>query len=597
MGKFKESLKLQDPQLFSFIEENDLLDLDGIDESDVEEDEEKEIVTFQTILDNAWNSRREFRLLLVAFFKAASDYTTIAKKKKKIGKPKKVGKIDGNFDVPSSEVIIETTKVIGAIIDKLSPEEKDRLLYEKNNPSLKKGKRASTTKMHNKKEKSSPGSLLEISSGNFKIGDDFGNLISAGDPVGFRDLTSFLWVVFSKLLPALEKEPEVLQTVLMNLAHPSILKWLLPHGKRIEEMLDEVYKALCFPSDESVKLWCFVFLRNLVFLALNDSHLRVKFDNFQKKNKQSGRSLSGDDLLLRKHEILEMIVKRGYEGLVFCSPDLKANQSRMNSLVFAENSIVEIMALIPHVTYRVGFQSLRQLGASVMVSQLKKSKKKNKHLKSSAGKLKKDFKNFKFLKACDLWTRAISRIENLRPLAFPLFGVLNCAISLSSKSSIWNSFTLYCYSIINDLAVGTQTFSPIGDPLVDMMKSLDIQYFRKFKQEKAESSVPVDPMKEAIESIEESTTILKKDREASTILLACMEMHRLTSILDRFLSHMATHPAFPEISHYVRSEIKKLSNSTRCGGWKIELQNLLKKCKEKEESWNFYRETETSDAH
>mmetsp|Transcript_85117 Transcript_85117/g.150540 ORF Transcript_85117/g.150540 Transcript_85117/m.150540 type:complete len:889 (-) Transcript_85117:61-2727(-) len=287
--------------------------------------------------------------------------------------------------------------------------------------------------------------------------------------------------------------PEMLEFVLRNCSRPDSLCWLWPFKhlrKRYLRRCCSLWARLDgTQASQPVRLLAFLFIRNSAAMALQA--------RFGEKDKDGAPQL---EVLVRT--VLRAFAEAASQGYSWRS---------LSSFRFMENCILELFRIEDATAYRVGYVCIRQLAlilrnACVAASQggsaqRKGGKEKQKSFKGKGASKKKSNSQMKqiealvswpFVRAMYLWTKAVSSITVLKPLAYPLSMIMLGAVKSRLTSLQHFPFVFHGLTCLNRLAHSLEAFVPVSAHLLKamqvVMQAFDKEQKLRSKHSRAEAS-------------------------------------------------------------------------------------------------------------
>lgn len=302
---------------------------------------------------------------------------------------------------------------------------------------------------------------------------------------------------------------------------------------------------------------------------------------------------------------------------------------------FMENCILELFRLDDATSYRVGYVWIRQLalllrnasmassrGGSVSQAKAKTAKakakakaargraKREKAAKGKAGKEKmgrncdeegeaprrkvkakplEDLMSWQFVRSMYLWTRVVTSVPSLRPLAYPLFMVILGAVK--SRLTNLQCFPFVCHGLtcLNRLAAGLEVLVPLSSHL---LKLLDIVHHQLESKKKLGSKAQDGEDEEAGETVErkppdmEVLLRLSPGREEVLVLVA----ERICGLFCDHLGLLSRSTSFPELSAPVVLHLRRQSKHCRSEALRKQLKALLAAVEQSSQEVQRFRE-------
>ncbi|CAE7342838.1 Noc2l [Symbiodinium natans] len=301
---------------------------------------------------------------------------------------------------------------------------------------------------------------------------------------------------------------------------------------------------------------------------------------------------------------------------------------------FMENCILELFRLDDATSYRVGYVWIRQLalllrnasmasskGGSINAQTAKTAKakakakaakgraKRDKAAKGKAGKEKmgkceaeeeeaprrkvktkplEELMSWQFVRSMYLWTRVVTSVPSLKPLAYPLFMVILGAVK--SRLTNLQCFPFVCHGLtcLNRLAAGLEVLVPLSSHL---LKLLDIVH-HQLESRKKFGSKAEDPDGEEAEAGErkppdmEVLLRLSTGREEVLVMVA----ERICGLFIDHLGLLSRSTSFPELSAPVVLHLRRQSKHCRNETLRKQLKALLAVVEQSSQEVQRYRE-------
>lgn len=310
-------------------------------------------------------------------------------------------------------------------------------------------------------------------------------------------VTNIFWDEVLFLLNHLQA-PQMLEFVLRNCSTPEALCWLWP----FKHLRKRYLKRCCWlwahsgaEASQTVRLLAFLFIRNSAAMALQAPRLGAK----QQK-----------DTEVPQLEVLMRSVLRSFADLASSGYSWRS----LSNFRFMENCILELFRVEDATAYRVGYVCIRQLalilrnacvaasqGASAAHGPAKKGKDQKKSAKakgnaktpkSKGGKNKgaqmkqvEALISWPFVRALCLWTKAVSSIPTLKPLAYPLSMIIMGAVKSRLTSLQHFPFVYHGLQCLNRLGQNLEAFVPVS---AHLLKALQVLMQAMEKEQKLRKS-------------------------------------------------------------------------------------------------------------
>ncbi|CAK0810351.1 unnamed protein product, partial [Prorocentrum cordatum] len=380
----------------------------------------------------------------------------------------------------------------------------------------------------------------------------------------------------------------MLEFVLRNCSGPDALSWLWPFRHHRSRFFRRSCQLWSTAPAHNVRLLAFLFIRNASAMAL------------------TAPAPKGHE---REAAQLEAIVRHVLKS--FAEASSRGYSWRaLSTFRFMENCLVELLRLDGPVAYRVGYAYIRQLalilrnaclGDSGVGGGKEKGKPKTKEEKrgtfgerkkqktaaaeaggrAAEGGNRKDgavkhqqaqqgMISWPFVRSTYFWTKAVSTVPALRPLAYPLFMVILGAVK--SKLTALNYFPFVYHGLVclNRLGSALESFVPISSHL---LKSFDVlfQAMDKAKKKKGDTG-----SKGGIARAPELEVLL---RLSEGQVMESMTLETVgSSLCFLFTDHLgllSQSPSFPEISATVMLHLRKHSKHCSSESLRHQLKSLV----------------------
>ncbi|KNC80474.1 hypothetical protein SARC_07164 [Sphaeroforma arctica JP610] len=185
-----------------------------------------------------------------------------------------------------------------------------------------------------------------------------------------------------------------------------------------------------------------------------------------------------DLALSSSNAFLEMCIKGMYVSHVAHAKFV--SEQTYPTVVFMENCVVEICSLDCHMSYRIAFTYIRQLGM---------------HLRTAITSKKKEsyasIYNWQYMRCLNAWARVINETYNtndkenpLSMLVYPLTQILVGTIRLVPTARYY-PMRLHCVKALNTLSTATHGHVPVASHLLEMLSSTHMKTRAKHTKGKA----------------------------------------------------------------------------------------------------------------
>lgn len=397
----------------------------------------------------------------------------------------------------------------------------------------------------------------------------------------------------------------MLEFVLRNCSGPEALSWLWPFRHHRSRFFRRSCALWSTAPAHNVRLLAFLFIRNASAMALTAPAPAPR-----------GHEREAAQLEAIVRHVLKSFAEassRGYSWRAF------------STFRFMENCLVELLRLDGPVAYRVGYAYIRQLalilrnaclGESGAGGGKDKGKTKTKEEKrgnfaerrkqkmaaeaggaaAEGGNRKKEAARHQqaqqglitwpFVRSAYFWTKAVSTVPALRPLAYPLFMVILGAVKSKLTALNYFPFVYHCLFCLNRLGSTLESFVPISSHL---LKSFDVlfQAMDKAKKKKGDTG-----SKGGIARAPELEVLLRLS-EGQVMEALTLETvgSSLCFLFTDHLGLLSQSPSFPEISATVMLHLKKHSKHCSSESLRHQLKNLVASAEASAEDIRSRRET------
>mmetsp|Transcript_53300 Transcript_53300/g.124841 ORF Transcript_53300/g.124841 Transcript_53300/m.124841 type:complete len:849 (+) Transcript_53300:40-2586(+) len=369
-----------------------------------------------------------------------------------------------------------------------------------------------------------------------------------------RILVQIFWEESYFLLQHLQT-PQMVEFVLRCCSSPSSLAWLWVHSNIRFRFFRKVCQIWGSTSSRGVRLLSFLFIRNFAALAQHAPS--------EKKRKSD----------TPPHEGVVRLTMKAYAEMASTG----YTWGSFNSFRFMENCLVELLRLDDAMAYRIGYAYIRQLALilrsySTAVSQSAGGGKNDKK-RTMQEKQAKSLVTWPFVRSMYLWTKAVSELQALRPLAYPLYMIIIGAVKSRVTSIQHFPFVYHCIRCLNNMAASLELFIPVSSYLLQAVKVVTAAMLKERKK----SFKPKDG--------ENTLSRLKvPDMEVLVRFTSGMAEDRITHeavgsnicfLLYDHLGLVCRSPSFPEICVPVLMHLRKFSSHCRAESVRRQLKAFI----------------------
>jgi len=248
-----------------------------------------------------------------------------------------------------------------------------------------------------------------------------------------------------------------------------------------------------------------------------------------------------------------------------------------NAVQFLQNSLMEFLSIYEDLGYRIAFLAIRQLGllvrnagiAVTTVPKTKKERSKRTYEDPIAAML-----SWPFVLCSRLWVDAISSCQNLKPLAYPLYGLICGAIKIKLTAFAYSPFTIHCLQLLCALSEGTSTFVPIGAYALSLGNIL-INHREKIAQKKTNNA----ERQTLVKPIDVDIAVRISPQQSDMVQVCDALLNRWIEVMINHLGLLSRHPSFPEASFPIVTSLRKINKPLfRNDSFKKSLTMLIKLC-------------------
>lgn len=368
--------------------------------------------------------------------------------------------------------------------------------------------------------------------------------------------------------------PEMLEFVLRQISSRQALTWLWPFRgvrRKFFARCCNLWSGVGGAGTHTVRVLGFLHIRNAAAMATV--------------------APKGDKPLKKDQTELEAMVRHVLRSFADAASGGYSWRS-VSTFRFMENCYLELLRLDDATAYRVGYVCIRQLAlilrsACIATSQGtsqksganqdKARKKKNLHQQQMQTLV-----SWQFVRALHLWTKAVSSLPCMRPLAYPLATITTGALKSKLTSVQYYPFVYQCVRCLNRLSASIQVFVPVSSHLLKALSILLPAMDKAHRERKGGSG------RERKGGNEEAGELLAKAKapeidillrftEGQTNEVMAMEAigGSLMFLLTDHLGILGRSPSFPEISTPVVFHLRKLSKHCRSENLRRQLKNLI----------------------
>jgi len=381
---------------------------------------------------------------------------------------------------------------------------------------------------------------------------------------------------------------QMLEFVLRHCSNPEALSWLWPFKPARQRYIKRCCTLWSTASAHNVRLLSFLFLRNSAAMVMH-----------MPEGGKSGEPQL-EALLRSTVRSFAEVASRGYSW------------KSLNTFRFMENCMIELLRLDDSTAYRLGYVCLRQLAlilrnACVSTSQGGGGGASGKGGGDSGEKAKKKKQvaaqqqaqvllGWPFVRAISLWTKAVSTVPALKPLAYPLSMVIMGAVKHKLTSLQHFPFVYHCLLSLNRLGSTLEVFVPISSHLLkafgvlqQAMESMHKKGTKGGEKQTLDSTVKAPEMEVCLR--------LSEGQLASSLSLEAVG----NSLCFLFIDHLgllSQSPAFPELISPIMLHLRKHSKHCRSEPLRRQLKVIIEKAEETAAKVRVRREalTEVPDA-
>lgn len=416
-------------------------------------------------------------------------------------------------------------------------------------------------------------------------------------------LAQIFWDETYFLLARLVAQP-MLEFVLRHCSSPEALSWLWPFRHHRSRFFRRSCVLWSSAPAHNVRLLAFLFIRNSSAMALTAPA--------PKGHEREAAQLEG--IVRHVLKAFAEAASRGYSWRAF------------STFRFMENCLVELLRLDGPVAYRVGYAYIRQLalilrntclgetstggGKDKGKAKTKEDKrgsfgdrKKQKMAAAEAGggaaeggnrqqaaakhqQAQQGLTTWPFVRSAYFWTKAVSTVPALRPLAYPLYMVIMGAIKSKLTALNHFPFVYHCLFCLNRMGSTLESFVPISSHL---LKSFDVlfQAMEKAKKKKGDTG-----SKGGIARAPELEVLLRLS-EGQVMEALTLETvgSSLCFLFTDHLGLLSQSPSFPEISATVLLHLKKHSKHCSSEALRHQLKSIVASAEASAEHIRSRRET------
>lgn len=359
---------------------------------------------------------------------------------------------------------------------------------------------------------------------------------------------------------SLQPNLELMQDVFRKLSNPKLILWLVPNRlltNRFSTLLSRVWTMNKYIV---LKQGAFQILRamNARFYQLSQRSAKKDGQRFEFANKEDivGHPVKRhEEFLLILHRTIGISAMRGVSWKNYFS-SVRVVDDYLILLQESEHSMV----------YRIAYNIIRKLGSMLRVLYLRISRaSSSKNGSGGSAKQKKLFEevfaslfSWKFLTFIRIWSFAVSKIQVLYPLQYPLITIITSISGLKLSSISYLPYTLQTLEILTEVASSNRVLIPISEMFFDVHSTIE----RGFKQTFSKSSQSNLKNQSMIAAASKPFLPELEVRIGNSISRSYQVYDSLQEfwayVLTLYISSLYRHPSFPEFLLGIIPDLKKL---------------------------------------
>eukprot|EP00210_Caulerpa_lentillifera_P001808 g1738.t1 len=238
----------------------------------------------------------------------------------------------------------------------------------------------------------------------------------------------------------------------------------------------------------------------------------------------------------------------------------EVSKDSIGAIYFMGTCVIEIYRLAPQSAYQSAFKFLKDLAMELREAIILKEKDSWKKVL-----------NWRFVNCLELWSRLIGSLmdtEDLQQLLYPIAQLLTGTARFQEQAKFL-PMRLRLLSAVNRLSENTRVFIPVASLLLGILSWTELQKKPKISSNKKCPNI--------------SLLLQVDDAILKSAVFQAEVMEQTLELLAQHLGQFSHSISFPEMSHWVTFQLKKISKSVQFPSYKSGIMQLVTAIKESSE--------------